>query len=281
MSAPIAVSGATGHIGGHVARLLDEQDLPVRLLVRDPASPRMPVLRNRPEVATASFADPDAVAEALAGTEVFLFVSAAETADREAQQLAVVDAAARAGVRHIVYTSFLGAAPDAVFTLSRTHYATEQRIRESGLGFTFLRDSFYLDVLPEFAGEQGIIRGPAGDGRVSAVARADVARSAAAILSDPSAHLGRTYELTGPAAISLAEAAATITEVTGRPTRYLDETPQQARESRAPWNPPEWQMQAWISTYAAIASGEVSAVTGDVEALTGRPPLSLEQFLTG
>ena len=93
-------------------------------------------------------------------------VSAAESADRLDQHRTFIDAAAEAGVRHIVYTSFLGAAPDATFTLARDHWVTEEHIRASGLAFTFLRDSFYLDFLPALAGEDGVIRGPAGDGLV-------------------------------------------------------------------------------------------------------------------
>ena len=112
-----------------------------------------------------------------------------------------------AGVQHIVYTSFFGAAPDSTFTLGRDHYATEEWIKASGMDYTFLRDNFYLDFLPLLAGEDGVIRGPAGDGVMAAVARADIARSAVTVLRDPALHVGRTYDLTGPEDISLARAA--------------------------------------------------------------------------
>ncbi len=97
-------------------------------------------------------------------------------------------------MRHVVYTSFAGAAADATFTLGRDHFDTEQAIREAGLTHTFLRDNFYLDVLPWFADEEGVIRGPAGEGRVAAVARADVADVAAAVLRDPAAHADAAYQ---------------------------------------------------------------------------------------
>lgn len=276
--APIGITGATGHIGGGAARVLSEAGVPIRMIVRDPNSPRLPDLPGA-EVARASFGDRDAALAALQGVKVLLMVSAVETADRDGLQETFVQAAKDAGVEHIVYTSFLGAAPDAVFTFARTHYRTEQEIRASGMHFTFLRDSFYLDVLPEFADAQGVIRGPAADGAVSAVARSDVARSAAAVLQAPADHLDATYELTGPQALTLTEAARIITEVTGRPTSFHDETLEEARESRQQYDPQEWQLEAWISTYTAIASGEVSAVTDDVRRLTGRAPLSLEQLL--
>ncbi len=146
------------------------------------------------------------------------------------------------------------------------------------MAHTFLRDNLYLDVLRYYVVD-GVMRGPAGDGRLSAVARADVARVAALVLRDPSAHAGARYDLTGPEALTMAEATATIAEVTGRPARFENETLEQAYRSRARWNPEPWQADAWVSTYTSIASGDLAEVTGDVERLTGRPPLSLRQVL--
>jgi uncharacterized protein YbjT (DUF2867 family) len=114
-------------------------------------------------VRTAGYGDRDAAAAALHGVDVLFMVSASESADRREQHRTFVDAAAAAGVRHVVYTSFLGAAPDATFTLARDHWATEEHLRASGMAFTFLRDSLYLDFLPALAGPDGVIRGPAGD----------------------------------------------------------------------------------------------------------------------
>ncbi|WXF91325.1 NAD(P)H-binding protein [Curtobacterium flaccumfaciens pv. flaccumfaciens] len=247
-----------------------------RMLVRDAS--RAPELPGT-EVAVATFADADASRAALEGVEVLLMVSAAEAQDRLDQHRAFVAAAADAGVRHVVYTSFLGAAPDATFTLGRDHWATEQAIRESGMAFTFLRDSFYLDFVEDLVGEDGVIRGPAGDGAMAAVARADVARVATAVLHDPDAHRDQTYELTGPEAITLAQAAAIVSEVRGRTVSYHPETLDEAYASRARWNPEPWQADAWVSTYTAIAEGALAHVSGDVERITGRPPMSLREVL--
>ncbi|WP_423921123.1 SDR family oxidoreductase [Frigoribacterium sp. 2-23] len=269
----IAVTGATGAVGGVVARTLAAAGLPQRLLVRDAG--RAPELAGA-SVAVTTYADRAASVAALQGVDTLLMVSAAEAVDRLDQHRAFVDAAVEAGVRHIVYTSFQGAAPDAVFTLARDHWATERHIVESGLEHTFLRDSFYLDVFPLFADEEGVIRGPAGDGRVAAVAREDVAAVAAIVLQAPSEHAGRTYTLTGSEALSLDEIAARLTTVLGRPFTFVDETLDEAYASRAAWNPEPWQADAWVSTYTSIASGEVAPVTSDVRELTGRAPLTVE-----
>ena len=272
----IGLTGVTGHVGRRVRELLPDTGQPLVLLARTPSKV---TAGPRDEVRPCDFADPEGAVRALAGVDTLLMVSASEAADRLEQHRSFVAAAARAGVRHVVYTSFQGAAPDCTFTLGRDHWATEQAIRQAGLGFTFLRDSFYADFLPLMA-QDGVIRGPAGDGRVAAVARADVAAVAAVVLADPPAHAGAAYDLTGPEALTLAEAAAVITEVTGTPTRFLDETLEEAYASRASYGAPDWQVDAWVSTYTAIAAGEVAAVSDAVPRLTGRPAASLRNLLT-
>ena len=271
----VAVTGSTGAVGGRVARTLAAAGVPLRLVVRDAA--RAPRREGaEPEVVVASYGDHADSVEALRGVDVLFMVSAAEAPDRRAQHLDFVDAAAEAGVRHVVYTSFQGAAPDSVFTLARDHWATEQRLEESGMATTILRDSFYLDVLPEFAGEDGVLRGPAGEGRVAAVARADVADVASVVLQRPDEHAGARYELTGSEALTLSEVAARLSVVLGRPITYHPETLDAAYESRQRWQPEPWQADAWVSTYTSIASGEVSAVTTAVRDLTGHAPLTIE-----
>jgi uncharacterized protein YbjT (DUF2867 family) len=145
---------------------------------------------------------------------------------------------------------------------------------------TYLRDNFYLDFLPQMVGEDGVIRGPAGDGRLSAVARAVIAAVAVAVLTEPAAHAGATYTLTGPEAFTLSEAAAVISERTGRAVSYHDETVEEAYESRRRWEAPDWQYDAWVSTYTAIKVGEVSAGTlDDVRRVAGHAPQSLGELL--
>lgn len=269
----LAVTGATGVLGGMVARQLSDAGFSQRLLVRDPR--RAPELEDAPSVPV-SYGDPALSRMALEGVKVLFMVSAAEAQDRLQQHYAFVDAAAQAGVQHIVYTSFFGAAPECTFTLGRDHHATEERIRASGMAFTFLRDNFYLDFLPMLAGEDGVIRGPAGDGVMAAVAREDIARSAVAVLRDPAVHSGATYNLTGPEDISLAQASAVLTRATGRTVTYHHETVEEAFASRASYGAPGWQVEAWVSTYTAIAAGELAGPTSDVRGLTGQDPLALE-----
>jgi uncharacterized protein YbjT (DUF2867 family) len=272
----LAITGSTGGLGGMVARQLADVGQAQRLLVRDAG--RAPELEGADPLVF-SYADPDSARQVLEGVKVLFMVSAAEAEDRLQQHYTFIDAAAAAGVQHVVYTSFYGAAPDATFTLARDHFATEERIKASGMNYTFLRDNFYLDFLPLLTGEDGVIRGPAGNGVVSAVSREDIARCAVAVLRDPALHVGTTYNLTGPEELTIAAAADILTAKTGRTVTYHPETVEEAYASRASYGAPPWQVDAWVSTYTAIAAGEMAGLSPDVHALTGRDPLSLAGFL--
>jgi uncharacterized protein YbjT (DUF2867 family) len=250
----------------------------MRLLVR---SPERAARHRESQVYQISYGDGDRSVEALMGVELLLMVSAAESATRLQEHLAFVDAAATAGVRHVVYTSFARASAASTFTLGRDHAATEEHIKASGMSYTFLRDNLYSNFLPRMVGDDGVIRGPAGNGRLAAVAQEDVAEVAASVLLDAGQHVDATYELTGPEALGLAEAAETISRVTDTNVRYVDEGLEEAYASRAGYGAPQWQVDAWVSTYTAIANGELATVTGDVERLLGRPAISLEALLTG
>ncbi|MGV9455316.1 SDR family oxidoreductase [Streptomyces sp. NPDC003635] len=271
-----AVTGASGRLGGRIARRLAAAGIPQTLLVRTPSrAPELP----RATAVSGAYDDHDAVVRALRPTDRVLMVSASETPDRVEHHRAFIDAAAAAGVAHLVYISFYGAAPDATFTLARDHWHTEQHLRASGVPFTFLRDNLYADFMPALVGEDGVIRGPAGAGRAAVVAQDDIADAAVAVLRDPAEHAGRTYELTGPEALGLIDIAATIAAVTGRTVSYLPETVEEAYASRKGYGAPDWQLDAWVSTYTAIADGSLAGVTSAIEELTGRPATSLEQVL--
>jgi NAD(P)H dehydrogenase (quinone) len=274
-SETIAVTGATGGLGGRVARRLAGRGVAQRLVVRDPA--RAPELAGA-EVATGSYDDGEALRRALDGTRTLFMVSASEAPDRRRLHATVVDAAVAAGVERVVYTSFFGAAPDCTFTFGRDHWYAEEHIRASGLRWTFLRDNLYLDFLPLMAGADGVIRGPAADGRAAMVARDDIADVAVAVLLG-GGHDGRSYDMTGPEALTLAEAAEQLSRAAGRPVRYQPETLAEAYASRASYGAPDWEVDGWVTTYVAIANGDLEPVSGDVAALAGHAPMRLAEFL--
>jgi NAD(P)H dehydrogenase (quinone) len=272
----IGVTGATGEIGGRVARRLAGRGLPQRLVVRDAA--RAPSLEGAEVAVAGGYDDSARLRGAFDGVSTLLLVSAHEDPDRVGLHRTAIDAAAAAGVERIVYTSFVGAAPAATFTFARDHFHTEQHIRGSQLDFTFSRQSMYLDFIPGMADEQGVIRGPAGDGRVAPVLRDDVADALVEMLTG-AGHRGATYELTGPEALTVAEIAAVLSRSSGRRVSYEQETLDQARASRASFGAPEWELEGWVTSYAAIAAGELALVTEDVRRLTGHEATSVAAYV--
>jgi NAD(P)H dehydrogenase (quinone) len=276
MDRAIAVTGATGGLGGRVAARLADHGVPQRLLVRDAA--RAPDLLHAEVVTFGGYDDPGGLRAALDGIDTLLLVSAAEHPDRVSLHRGAVDAAVAAGVARIVYTSFQGAAPDCTFTFGRDHFHTEEHIKATGVAHTFLRDNLYIDFMPLLCGADGVIRGPAGDGRVAAVARDDIADVAVAVLTGEG-HENQTYDLTGPEAFTLAEAAEEIARASGRLVTFENETVEAAYASRRPSGAADFEIDGWVSTYTAIAAGELETVSDCVERFLDRPPIGLADWL--
>lgn len=272
----IAVTGATGAVGGRVAARLAEAGVRQRLVVRD--ARRAPRLAGAGVRGVPDYADFEGMRDALAGAATLLLVPAAEHPHRVAQHKSAVDAAVAAGVARIVSLSLVSAAPDATFTFARDHWATEQHIRAKEVGFAFLRMSLFMDFIPSAVAPDGVIRGPAGDGRVAAILRDDVAAAAAAVLTS-AGHDGRTYDLTGPASFSLAEAAEHMARLTGKDVRFENETDDEAFAARAASGAPEWEVRGRVSSYQAIRDGSFDLVSPAVADLTGSAPTSLEEYV--
>jgi NAD(P)H dehydrogenase (quinone) len=277
----VAVTGATGALGGRVARRLGELGVRQRLVVRDLARAPAVVGADIEQMGSAGYRDQAALTEVLRGAGTLFLVSGRESERRVVEHAHAVRAAVDAGVRRIVYTSFLGAGPDATFTFAQDHYATEQLIRQSGLAYTFLRNSQYLDFLPRLVGADGVIRGPAGEGRIAWVSRDDVAGVAAAVLADADgAHDGRTYDVTGPEAQTFAWAAEQLSAAIGREITFRNEGVQEAYEARAHLDAPDYALDGWVTSYVAVGTGEMDVVSDTVPRLTGHPAQALPAWLS-
>jgi uncharacterized protein YbjT (DUF2867 family) len=230
------------------------------------------------EVVEASYRDPASMRRALAGVHTFFMIPVHEAPDRVQQHVTAVDAAVEAGVKRIVYSSFVGAAPDATFTFARDHWHTEEHIRNTGLDFTFLRGNVYMDVILLIVGDDGVIRGPAGDGRFAAVARDDIADVAVSVLLGEG-HSGVTYDVSGPERLTLHQVAQLFSRATGREISYHAETIEEAYEARARYGAPDWEVEGWVTSLAGVAGGEMDVVSTTVGELTGHPPMGLAEFL--
>ncbi len=263
----LGVTGATGAVGGRVAARLAKLGYSQGLIVRD--VDRAPDLLGA-EAAEVTYDDSQ--------VRTFFMVPASEAYDRLRQHVAVVDAAVAAGVERIVYLSFVGAASEATFTFARDHWWTEEHVRATGIRHAFLRDNLYQDMLPAQVGDDGVIRGPAGERRVGAVACDDIADVAVAVMLNDE-HDEHTYDVTGPEAISLLQVAEELSRVTGRSITYHAETIEEAYASRASYGAPEWEVEGWVTSYVAIATGEMDVVSDTVSKLTGHAPMTFADLL--
>lgn len=270
MTSPILVTGATGTTGRALLSELATRDVPVRAMVRSP--------RELPaEIAVADFDDPDAVAAALAGVRAAYLVTPSSQ-EAEGQQVRFVELAAAAGVGHLVVLSQLGAAVDSPVRFLRYHAVVEQRVRDLGIPYTFLRPNLFFQGLLAMAGPiaAGQLFAPIGDARVSAVDIRDIAAVAAVALTEPG-HEHRTYTLTGPAALTHAEIAAALGTALRREVAFADVPPVDFAAALVGVLPP-WQVDGLLEDYAHYARGEAAFVSADVPDVLGRPATDVATF---
>jgi NAD(P)H dehydrogenase (quinone) len=270
----IVVTGATGQLGRLViARLLERGVAPgaIAAAVRSPEK-AADLAGQGVEVREADYDRPDTLAGAFAAGDRVLMVSGNEVGRRMPQHAAVIDAATRAGVALLAYTSVLGG-PEADFTLADEHRATEELILASGLPYTLLRNGWYTEVytanLPAVL-EHGVVIGNAGEGRVASAARADYAAAAATVLSSEG-HENQAYELSGDSAWSFTEYAAVVAELSGRPVAYQDITAAERREILTGVGVPAEFAEVLVDLDEAIARGRLAGTSGHLSGLLGRP----------
>jgi uncharacterized protein YbjT (DUF2867 family) len=259
-------------------RLLETADEPVRALSREP--PRGEGT-DRVEWVRADLADRSALTRALQGASR-LFLLTGNSDDMVRIQKNAIRAAADAGVETIVKLSALGATDHSRSVIGLWHFNVERELRYSGLSWTLLRPHHFMQnfldpvVLDRSTGE---VRSSAGDGAIPFIDTRDIAAVAARVLAEPAGHEEETYTLTGPEALSYAEAAAIIGRTIGRTLSFIPETIDEAWVRRRAAGQPSWLVAAQlaIAEYQR-AGGATARLTDTVERLTGRPPRSIADF---
>ena len=276
MAKTVLVTGATGTIGRDVTKQLARKGAAVRAGVRDQAKARKQFAVDI-ALATFDFEDAPSFRDALEGVEKVFLLPPLMPNQTEVTN-AFVDAAKRAGGRHIVKLSAIGADASQPYTFGKWHAANEQHIRESGLAFTFLRpNSFMQNFMNYFPPRDGTIYLPWGNGKASLVDTRDIAAVAAEALTSDR-HKGKTYTLTGPAALGIAEVASILSETADREINYIDVPESAARDGMLQAGLPQWQVEPLLELHAANKQNRWTAVTADVEKVTGNPPTDFAQF---
>jgi NAD(P)H dehydrogenase (quinone) len=272
----IAVTGATGQLGRLVIAALKKQASPgeVIALARNPATAQGPGVSAR----AADYSQSATLDAALQGIDTLLLVSSSEIGQRTAQHRNVIEAARRAGVGRLVYTSLLRADSSPI-SLAAEHVETEAALKASGIAYTILRNGWYTEnytgsVAGALAG--GAFIGSAGEGRISAATRADFADAAAAVLTG-SGHEGRTYELAGDTSFSLAELAAEISRQTARALPYVNLPEAEYAATLAGFGLPEFLAKGLAAWDVDASRGALFDEGRELSRLIGRPTTSLAE----
>jgi uncharacterized protein YbjT (DUF2867 family) len=273
----ILVTAATGQIGNQAARGLIEIGRPVRALVRDPTRA---LGLDGAEVAVGSFEDDAALARALDGVET-LFLAGRDGPDAAEHHLRALHRASRAGVRHIVKLSAIGARADSPIALMREHDEVDAAVERTGAGWTLVRPHLFMQNLLRAADgirRQGVISAPMGSGAYPLVDTRDIGSVCAAILADPAPHASAIRVLTGPAAVTYDEVAAAFAQVAGREVRYEPVDPFEQERRLLDAGMPAWRAFDLAHITSAYTS-EDHAVTTTIADVLGRPPRTLAQFV--
>ncbi|MEV0202615.1 SDR family oxidoreductase [Nonomuraea sp. NPDC050691] len=266
----ILITGATGTVSSAVLDALPGKD-GVRVLVRDPAKAPAGY-----EVAVGDLDAPETLTDAFDGVETLWLLTAMGPQAPHASMNAVW-AARQAGVRHVVRMSAIGAAHDAPTRNGRLHALSDAELQASGLGWTVIRPAFFMQNL--FGSVTGdTLYGATGQGRIGLIDVRDIGEFAATVLTDPRPHTGKVYTLTGPASISLGEAAGQLTEVFGRRIAYQALEPEQAYTGMKDAGLPEWIAAVTTEYLRAYARGWGDYTTKDYESVTGKLPTPFVDF---
>jgi uncharacterized protein YbjT (DUF2867 family) len=279
MQNTILVLGATGNIGSQVVKQLAAAGANVRAAVR---SPRKAEALKGEGVSLVEFDTdkPETVEAAFQGVDKAFFLTPL-VPDMVELSANLVEVATKAGVKHIVKSSGMGAEVEPGITLTRWHRAAEKAIEASGIAYTFVRPNGFMQNYANFSGStiktQNAFYLPVGDGKVSYIDARDIASVAVAALTQEG-HEGKAYEVTGPEALSNEEIAEIITQVVGRKINYVDVSDDAARSEMKQSGMPDVVVDATMELYGLYKAGYASEVTPAVEQVTGKTAISFEQF---
>jgi uncharacterized protein YbjT (DUF2867 family) len=266
-----------GKVGSETVRLLRQRDVPVRVLVRDPAKAKELAAAGA-EVAVGDLDVPASIDEAMTGVTTVVLVSPAVPA----QELSVVHSATRAGVGHVVKASSKASA-DSPIARRRGQIEIEGGLAASGLPHTLLRSNAYMQnvlmVAPAIA-RTSSFGSNAGTGRIGMVDARDVGAVAAEIAASPDAHAGKTYRLTGPELITNGDVAAVLSRLLGRAITYRQLSFDEDLATMILAGVPEKIAEMNAQAFGLIADGDAAWLSDDVRSLLGRPARSFEQFAT-
>lgn len=279
----IAITGANGHLGRATIKCLLKKmnSKNIIAIVREPVKIQ-DLAGTGIIIRTADYEDPAALNDALKGADILLQISTTSMGEQGIrQELNVVEAAKQQGIDYIVYTSGLKPSDGAHFLAVQQCLKTEEAIVNSGIDYTFLRNSLYMETIPLFIGnalEDGNIYFSAGKGKVSFVAREDIAEAVCTVLTE-NGHRNKLYEITGNAAFNFEEIAGLLTQKKGKKITYIDLPTEVLKAELLNSGMPEEEAGWFISLAESIKHNEFAPVEDALETLIQRKPMSFDTYI--
>ena len=275
----ILVTGATGLNGSELVRRLSARGVRVRGLVRDTAKAGALAALPNVEIVTGDMALPETLSEALQGVERAMLISSSAPVMLDVQSN-FIEAARKAGVKHVVKLSGIMPERDSPFRFARMHGEIERRLEESGMAFTHLRAGEFFPVYFRQVRNivaKGALMLPMEDARIASIDIGDIAEVAATILTSPG-HEGKIYPLTGPEALSMAEVAEKLSAATGKPIRYVNVAPEEAKNANLAAGMPPYMADALFELFAERRRGKESQVSAVIPTIFGWQPTRFDEF---
>lgn len=281
------ITGATGQLGSATLDFLLKKGIPadkIIALVRDKAKAES-LIEKGIAVRVGDYNDYESLAKAFQGVEKLLLISSSDLANRSQQHANAIQAAEAAGVKHIIYTSFerkneTETSPIAL--VAQSHIDTEEKLKESSMAYTILRNNLYMDFLPVLFGEDVLKTGiflPAGEGKAAFTLRQDMAEATANILSSEG-HVNKEYTFSSPENLSLQELADTLGQLTGENIAYISPSAEVYGETLTKAGVPAEYVGVFAGFATAISQGELELYNSDLETLLGRKPTTAKEFLS-
>ena len=275
----ILVTGATGLNGRELLRVLSASGVAVRALVRNPAKAEAIAALPNVDVVQGDMAHPETLAAGLRGVDRAMLISSSDPMMLDVQTN-FIDAARKAGVKHIVKLSGIMPELDSAFRFARMHGEIEKRLEASGMAFTHLRAGEFMPAyfrqVPNITAK-GAMFLPMEDASIASIDVGDIAEIAAKVLTG-SGHEGKTYPLTGPQALTMTEVAEKLSTATGKTIRYVNVPPEAARQAQLAAGMPPYLADALFELFAERRNGKEATVWPNAQALLGRLPTSFDEF---
>ncbi|HRE16873.1 MAG TPA: SDR family oxidoreductase [Rhodocyclaceae bacterium] len=276
MTQRILITGASGTVGSAVVQALEARNIAFSIMRSHPGQ-----TGGKHPVVIGDYNQPGTLREAFQGFDV-VFLLQPLVPELVEQGKNAIAAAKAAGVKHVIRSSGAGADPASPFAIAQVHGAVDQALQDSGLHWTILRPTFYMQN--HVTHNLGQLKGGAyyaaqGDGAIALIDVRDIADSVAAVLADLPAHDGKIYNLTGGEALSNAQQVRAISEASGKAIQYVDIPPAAAEQSMSQYGIPPTVIQWLLSLHAVVKAGYAAGVSGDVQMLTGHAPRSYADFV--